>query len=47
MNTARGQVEGAGVVANGMICGGWVGSPTNATENFTGPAPATVTIDTD
>jgi len=47
MNTARGQVEGAGVVANGMICGGWVGSPTNVTENFTGPAPATVTIDTD
>ena len=47
MNTARGQVEGSGVVANGMIAGGWVGSPTNVTENFTGPAPATVTIDTD
>ena len=47
LNTARGQVEGGGTQPAGIICGGWVGSPSGATEEFTGPAPATVTIDTD
>ena len=40
-------MQGSGSSSAGMVAGGWVGSPTNATENFTGPAPATVTIDTD
>ena len=47
LNTARSQMQGSGTSNAGMVAGGWVGSPTNATENFTGPAPATVTIDTD
>jgi len=47
LNTGRSQMQGSGTSNAGMVAGGWVGSPTNATENFTGPAPATVTIDTD
>ena len=47
LNTARGQVEGGGTQPAGIICGGYTTSPSNATEEFTGPAPATVTIDTD
>jgi len=44
MNTARTQVYGSGSVPAGLLAGGWAGSPSSATEEYTGAAPLTVTI---
>ena len=47
LNTARGQLLGGGTTPAGIVCGGYISAPSNATEEFTGPSTATVSIDTD
>jgi len=44
LNTARSQNLGGGTTPAGIVCGGYVSAPSNATEEFTGAAATTKSI---